>query len=861
MLTERELQFAELAGRADRARAGLGGAVMVCGESGAGKSSFVEAFVDRWAGGERVLWGACDPLSTPRPLGPIHDLAGHFAAPTQALLRESDHPYQIFAAVFAELSSRPTVLVLDDLHWADQATIDLFRFVLRRVSRTGSLVIGIVRDDEVGVAHPMRSLLGDVARSSHAATVEVPPLSLAAITMLVGDRPVDPVWLRRVTSGNAFFVCEMLDHRGGDLPTTVRDAILARTVGLDDAAWDALHLLTCAPGAIPDGLLADLGVTLPALRALDGAKLIRRTARGVAFRHDLCRLAIATVMPPGVEPRLHRRLLDAYQSHPWADPAVLTHHALGAGDPERVQVAAAEAGRAAARSGAHTQAAEFYRIALSRGGRLSADDEAELLELLAAEYYLTDRLDDAIGACRRAMGIRRDRGTLTAVSADHHALAVYEWYNANRTVADDHVVQAISVLDGMSAADDAGKRVQLGHAFAMQAFLAVQSSELERAGRLLARAREIADDTSDSALVARVGLIAGYCGILTGQEGGREEILAILDAGPAYIDEVYSSGYSNLSYFDIEYRQFDRAAELLDISIPLMNEHDLPVCRVWQLGSRARLKLMQGNWDDAVVDAGTVLDSPGAPLARTWPLLVRALVTLRRDGAGAALIDEAWELACRYGEPLRTLPAAAAVAEAVWLTGSDDARIGHCRRLLETAPVTGLEWSRGELAVWLHRIDPTVGADGVAEPYRLLLDGDYERAAEAFHRLSSPYDAALALVDSGDAGLARRALDILDRLDAAAVAAKVRRTLRERGFPVVPARRRSSTLRNPAGLTARQVEVLQLVDAGLTNAELAERLYLSTKTVDHHVSAILTKLEVTGRRDAVRRARQLGIIG
>jgi DNA-binding NarL/FixJ family response regulator len=76
----------------------------------------------------------------------------------------------------------------------------------------------------------------------------------------------------------------------------------------------------------------------------------------------------------------------------------------------------------------------------------------------------------------------------------------------------------------------------------------------------------------------------------------------------------------------------------------------------------------------------------------------------------------------------------------------------------------------------------------------------------------------------------------------------------------VPARRRSSTLTNPVGLTARQVEVLRLLDDGLTNAELAERLYLSVKTVDHHVSAILTKLDVTKRRDAVRRARELSII-
>jgi DNA-binding CsgD family transcriptional regulator len=255
-----------------------------------------------------------------------------------------------------------------------------------------------------------------------------------------------------------------------------------------------------------------------------------------------------------------------------------------------------------------------------------------------------------------------------------------------------------------------------------------------------------------------------------------------------------------------------------------------------------------------------VLDSPSAPLARTWPLLIRALVALRRDGSGLDAIDDAWALAHCYGEPLRTLPAAAAVVENAWLTGTEDGRLAQCRSMLEGAPVEGLEWARGELAVWLRRLGVRVEAAGVAEPYRLLLDGDHEAAARMFDELATPYDAALALIDSGDGELARGAVDTLDRLGADAVAAKVRRDLRAAGVTAVPARRRSTTLVNPAGLTGRQLEVLRLLDGGLSNIELAERLYLSVKTVDHHVSAILTKLQVTRRGDAVRRARELGIV-
>ena len=857
-LSERDSQLQALTARADEARAGRGGMVIVCGESGAGMTSFVQAFVDGWVRDERVLWGACDPLPTPRALGPVHDVAERLAPATCSILDSAEKPFDIFAAVHQDLRTAPSVFVLDDLHWADQGTVDLLRFVLRRLAQTRSLVIGTVRDEELGVDHPVRVLLGDVARSSRADALTLPPLTVAGVEGLVGDRNVDAAWLHGVTGGNPFFVCEMLEHTGDDLPTSVRDAVLARTSGLDPDAWDLLNLLTCSPGAIPDHLLADLGVTLPASRVLTEAGLITRTARGVSFRHDLCRLAVASVIPPGAEPQLHRRLIEAYETAGQADPAVLTHHSVGAGDVERIRASAYQGGVEAARSGAHTQAAEFFALALAKGGRFEARDEADVLELLAWEFYLTDRLAEAIDSCRRAMTIRESLGEPAALSADHHSLAVYQWYNANRDSAESHAVQAMSVLDGEREEQSV---VALGHAFAMQAYLAVQASDLPRAASLIARAREIADSTGDSDLMVRVRLIESYGKMLTGDDAGREVILSILHAGPHNIDELYSGGWSNVTYFDVEQRRLDVAADLLDVTIPLMYEHDLPICRAWQTGSRARLQLLVGDWDDALADAERVLESPSAPLARIWPTLIRALVAIRRDGTGVEALAQAWQLASRFREPLRTLPAASAIVEHAWLTGVTDG-IDMCRELLAATPVTGLEWSRGELAVWLIRagadIDDGIGA-GVAGPYRLLLDGAHEAAAVAFHAMSMPYDGALALVDSGDPAAATRALDILDRLGADAVAAKVRRDLRVSGHSAVPARRRTATLANPAGLTARQLEVLRLLGEGLTNAELAQRLYLSAKTVDHHVSAILTKLDVTNRRDAARKARTLGI--
>lgn len=855
-LLERDGDLAALLVHWDRARDGSGGMVIVGGESGAGKTTLVQAFNQELAGEAPVLWGACDPLSTPRPLGPLHDVADELGGAASALLRDAGHSHEIFAAVFEHLRLQPTILVVEDLHWADQGTIDLLRFLLRRIGATRSMIIGTVRRDEIAASHPFRTLLGDTARSPDAFCLDLRALSLDAVASLVGDRPLDPSWLHELTGGNAFFVAEMLDHGSGELPVTVRDAILARTADLDAEARAVLDLLACAPEAIPDQLLPVLGVGIPPLRALDEAGLIRRGRRGVTFRHDLCRLAIVGSLPPGGEVALHRRMLEALECCSDPDPAVLTHHAVGSGDAERTLRHASVAGVAASRAGAHRQAAAFFETALEHGAPETAREEAALLELLAAELYLIDRLEDAIDACKRAIALREEAGDATGLSADHEALSVYEWYNANRSVAERHASEAVAVVDRKV---DLG---QLGHAHAMQAYLALQATDLRRARESVARARQIAVAVHDRRLDVRIGLIEGICAMLDGEDDGRQSILSILGSATEHFDEIYSSGYSNLAYLDVEQRRLRDAAKVLEVSLPLTVERDVPICHVWQLGARGRLHVLEGDWAAAVADAESVLGAPSAPLARTWPHLVRGLVALRQGGEADEDLETAWELACRFREPLRLLPAVTALVERSWLLGTPDARIDEAVDLLHGTTGAGLEWARGDLAVWLRRLDPSLAVEqvAVAEPHRLQLAGSHLAAAEAWAELASPYDQALALVDSQEADAARAALDLLDRLGATAVAAKVRQDLRDRGMTAVPARRRATTRKNPAGLTDRQVEVLRLLDEGLTNAELAERLYISPKTADHHVSAILSKLGVTSRRHAGRAGRELGII-
>ncbi|GLZ49634.1 hypothetical protein Acsp06_58190 [Actinomycetospora sp. NBRC 106375] len=391
----------------------------------------------------------------------------------------------------------------------------------------------------------------------------------------------------------------------------------------------------------------------------------------------------------------------------------------------------------------------------------------------------------------------------------------------------------------------------------------MQASDLVGARERCARAREVTDVARDRALDVRLGVIESVVAMMDGEDGARDRLLAVLEhARERFDEEARSTVASSLTEIDVEQRRLDDAAEVLERSLPLTAERDVRIAHGLQLGARARLHLLRGAWDDARRDASTVLSGSRSAVTHTWPCLVRGLVELRTGRIGGGdLLDRAWELARGYGEPLKLLPAAAALAERCWTTGTADSRLDDAAALLPAAALPGTEWSAGDLAVWLVRLGRDVDTTRlrVAEPHRLLLDGRPSASAASWETLGCPYERALAMADSGERTETFAALEILDRLGADAAAARVRRDLRRRGVTGVPLRPRTSTRANPGGLTSRQVDVVRLLADGLTNAEIAARLVISEKTADHHVSAILTKLDVRTRREAAAVARTLGV--
>ena len=318
-LLEREPALACLEDHLRQVTAGRGRVVFLAGEAGVGKTALAEAFCHRIADQGVVLRASCDSLSTPGPLGPLRDLAPALGISPDRYAFDRDGRDQLFRAVLEALAdeSRPTVLVAEDAHWADGATIELLRFLGRRIGELRLLTLVTYRDDEIDPSHPLRLLLGDLATASTVHRMSLRPLSPEGVRQLVDGSGRDAMALHRLTGGNPFFLTEVLAADEMTVPTSVEDAVLARAARLSPEARAVLDVAAVIGSAIDSDLLQQ--VAGPVLDVVDEGivrGLLRGTAEGLAFRHELAREAILAAITAPRRRLLHARVLAALRETP-----------------------------------------------------------------------------------------------------------------------------------------------------------------------------------------------------------------------------------------------------------------------------------------------------------------------------------------------------------------------------------------------------------------------------------------------------------------------------------------------------------------------------------------------------------------
>ncbi len=861
-LLEREALLGSLESSRIEALAGRGRLVFLGGEAGSGKTSLVTCFADQAAASMRVLLGVCDG-GPPRPMGPLVDIAPALGdRVTEQLAAEQPARIRLFPAVQAALAAQPTLVVFEDAHWADEATLDLIRFLARRVVDAAILVVATYRDDEVGGGHPLTVVMGDLAPVPNVMRMHVPLLTSNAVAELArrASRDVDVGELYRRTGGNAFFVTEVLASDADRLPPSVRDAVLARTARLSLAAR---HVLAAAsvigltsqitllnvvsgqsPGAIDE--CVEQGVLLDA-------------GDSVMFRHELARQAIEASLPSATRVRLHGLILDALRSSGLRDDRRLAHHAEGGGDARAAITYAPRAASLAARLGSHREAADHYRMALRHADLIPDCDRAQLLECLSYECYLTDQIADAFAARQESLELRRTGDDFGAVGEGLRWLSRLSWFLGRNNDAERYASQAVGVLEPLGA----GSRLAMAYSNLAQLRMLAKddAAALHWGARAVAMAQEIGDREVLSHALNNVGTTLLTRGDVAEGTARLQQSLDIARAMESV--EHVARAYTNLGSGCASQLLLAIAERYLSEGIAYCAERDLDSWRLYMEASLALVLVEQGRYDPALQLArGIEAHSHLSPVTQIPALTAQGFVSVRRGKSDACgLLDRAQALAEPTGESQRLVPIALARAELAWVEGRTSQIVAETDAVWPLALAHSNPWDLGALTWWRF-----VGGDrgevppDVPAPFALMLDNRHSEGAREWAKIGCLPWQALALARSLELPDTRQALALLERLEAPGTIRAVTRDMRLRGIPV-PRGPRSSTRDNPAGLTSREFEVLQLLVEGLSNTELAHRLTVSEKTAGHHVSAVLRKLGAPSRARAVAIAASLGIPG
>lgn len=861
-LLERERLLDQLADLLAEAERGKGRLVLVAGEAGIGKTALVDTFCRGRAGPTPLLWGCCDAVVPARPFAPLGDIAEADGTLQRALhAADRDRVFEAFLALARRLSASKGIIVFDDLHWADDATFDLLRVVGRRLRELSILVIGTYRDDEVGSGHPLRLALGDMPADA-ITELRVPRLSIDAVRALAKESRLDGDLVYRVTEGNAFFVTEVLAAGDEQLPAAVSDSVLARAARLTPSAQHALAAASVLGERSEPRVVCDVAECDPA--ALDecvARGMLERDGETLRFRHELAQRAVRERLTASERVGLHIRALEALRGT-GAGPAELLHHAVEAGDTQAVAELAPPAADRAASLGAHREAVAHYAAALNLGGPLEERSRAELLEAHGREALAIDDVETALASQNEALSFWRDLGDIAREASCLRALSSTLWAAGDVDGAVANAELAVELLTSISAPDR-----DLGRAYATLAQRHfTRGVDDDAAIRWAEGARTFAERANDELAAVHALTTIGVTEVLGGAETGwvklQESVARAKSAG--FLEEA-SRALINIIEAARDTRTYTFVDRYREEALRYMKEenpyHDLYRRRL--IAVLAEVALERGAFEEAErLTLELVSEGLTAKLIRVKTLTVLGRLKARRgDPAAGSLLEDALALADPRGEAQDLCPLFAARAEAAWLEG-DATQAGREAEsgLALAMQASPMPWWRGELGFWGWRSGALdqLPVDS-AEPFLLHASGRLYEAATSWEAIGCPYQQALALADAPDEESLQSALRTFRTLGATPMARTVVQRLRERGVRQIPSGPRRETRGNPAGLTSREVEVLVLLTEGMRNAQIAERLVVSPKTVDHHVSAILRKLAVPNRAAAADEARRLGL--
>jgi DNA-binding CsgD family transcriptional regulator/tetratricopeptide (TPR) repeat protein len=857
LLVDREAEFELLISKLRSIPQTGGELVLVCGEAGIGKSTFIDSFLSQIGDGPRAAIAWCDPLNTPRPLGPVRDLSAKLLKVDLANFGEDD--YFDGLLTLAQSSTETLVLVIEDLHWVDQKTLDWLIFIGRRLSQLPILLVGSFRNDEIGPSHPLRVALAAIS-ANRKTYMDLPSLSLDGVRKLGNHSRYSAEDLFKITEGHPYFVSELLNSDGGfeQLPQSVADVVNAQFATLPLELQQFLETVSCSPGELTPTILENLPFDDP-IEFCDDATAMRvlvSVGQSWKFRHELARLAIFARMKPGRKREAHSLFLAAHLARPAAQQELdtIVFHAEGANDTAVLLDFSQRAAAQAAALGAHREAALFLGSALTCLDGASSEVAALVNENWAYEVGLSLGIDDKVIAAReRAIALWTEVGRPDRVGENLRWLSRLHWYRGEAEKAEGYVLNAIEILENQAPSSETGKAYALRAQFFM--LQEKMPDAIAWAERALAIATEMDDFDTQAHALNTLGSSKLFRGDLSGEALLRQSL--VISRSHA-LHEQAARVYTNLSECLIELRALDRAEALLEEGIAFDTAHDLDAWTYYLIGRKAQLRFEQDRYEEAVLIAKTVLKQPNQTLLMQIPariILARAGIRLGDTSAATDLV-EALDHADQIGEPQYLVTLLVAQIELAVLNGDAALAKQAAARLAAMDQAVFSPTKRAEYLFWSHLNGQT--AENCDEPavFRTFLSGDYQQAADEFLDYGAGYLSGWATAKIGSP----TALQKADSLFEACGAEAARQALRQHAdlppLHAVQTRGHYGVARDhPYDLTAKEQAILAMLADGKSNALIAEQLSRSRRTVENHVSSVLSKLNCKNRLEAVLRTQ------
>lgn len=859
-LIERDVFLIALQKHFNNVEGGKGHCILLSGEAGIGKSALIKAFCKEQSNNCCIFQGSCDDLFTPRTLAPLYDVLWQVNKQRWPVPPSHEERSVLFASFFQELSTKKQhfLIVFEDIHWADEGTLDFIKFFIRRIDQLPCLFILSYRDNEIYTNHLLRNVLGKLPSDSFTKLI-LTPLSKPAVIEMAKLKDFNGEEVYSITGGNPFYVNEILASYSPGVPDNIKDSILSVYERQKESTKNAWQLWSVMPEGLEVDRVARIKLKWDINHCFAIGVLIVQKDK-VVFKHELYRRTIEESLTPFKRMEMNKMVLEFFLKvfEEKGEIERLLHYAKNANEKKLVVKYAPMAAKKATAIGAHKEASKLWHTVIEYAEDSDKFQLAAYYEAYARACYFSNQMSEAIKYSEKVLKIWKEVANLEKIGYNLCFLSHVCWFDGHGKYAEDYAIEALELYN------DQPPSSLKAMSYSNMSRIKMLSDKPEACIYWGEKAIEMGKELQNERILSHALNNMGTVQMLFPQSEKKGEAMlnqSLEIALKNSYQEHAARAYSNLLSSAIRIKNYSLANRALEEGIRYCEEWNLHFRIAYLLALKARLNLDKGNWDEALNIADNLLKNEHQPdLIKMCVLIISSKIRMRKGEDALMNLLEAKTLAFETKEPQRIISAIIALAEYEWLTSKTIIAKEDLNKIIQYFNHTTIYSEKNEFLFWMKKAGRQfVLQNKTTESYDFNFNIKASNGTAFSENAICPYEQALHMF-TGNEKDKRKALLIIQNLGATAVYEKLKQEMKNSGIKNIPRGIRASTRSNAAFLTCREMDILHLLKEELHNKEIANKLYISAKTVDHHVSSIMFKLEVNSRSKAVTMALQIGIL-